>query len=142
MQKLNALKSEVVPETEVDDPVIRNPIKLVDVDYQTGRMIFELNYAPPPNWIMEFHRPRSSWGSFPWLGPENFSFTANRASVGVSPHMPHQQILDYTKSYVEMANRQYKERVTAEHAKRLSQEREANGKRSQKRNDASKSALT
>lgn len=124
LQKLNALKSQVIPETEIDDPVIRNPIKLVDVDYQPGRLIFELNYAPPPNWIMEFRRPRSSWNSIPGSGPESFGFTGNHASVGVSPHTPHQQIVNYTKSYVEMANRQYVERVTADHAKRLSQERE------------------
>jgi len=36
-----------------------------------------------------------------------------------------QRLVDYTKSYIELANRRYSEIVTAEHRKRLADEREA-----------------
>jgi len=49
VQRLSAMKSEVVPETEVDDPVIRNPIHLIGVDYENGTLVFELSAPPPPN---------------------------------------------------------------------------------------------
>jgi serine/threonine protein kinase len=49
VQRLNSLKSAVIPDAEVDDPVIRNPIQMVNLDYQEGTMIFTLSSAPPPN---------------------------------------------------------------------------------------------
>jgi hypothetical protein len=74
LQRLSTLKSEVVPETEVDDPVIRNPIQLAGVDYQEGTMIFTLSAAPPPNWIMAFQNPRGSYSSLQGAGPQYFTF--------------------------------------------------------------------
>jgi serine/threonine protein kinase len=124
LQRLNSIRTEVVPESEVDDPFIRNPIRLLSVDYQNERLIFGLSAAPPSNWISEFQNPRSQSSSFLGAGPQNFGFSGSLASVHVSPGMPHQQLVDYTKSYIEMANRQYAERVNSEHRKRLNQERE------------------
>jgi hypothetical protein len=74
---------------------------------------------------MAFQNPRASqWASFQGSGPQNFSFSGNRTSVQVLPSVPHQQLVDYTKSYIDLANRQYAERVTSEHRKRLNHERE------------------
>jgi len=124
LQRLNSMRTEVIPESDVDDPFIKNPVRLVSVDYQNERLIFGLSAAPPPNWVMEFQNPRSQWSSFHGAGPQSFNFSGSRTSVQVLPGMPHQQLVDYTKSYIEMANRQYAERVTSEHRKRLNQERE------------------
>jgi serine/threonine protein kinase len=125
VQRLNSLKSEVIPETEVDDPVIRCPIALVDTDYREGALVFKLSAAPPPNWIMAFTNPRaSSWSSFPGAGPEYFSFSGDEARVGLGPGMSAARLVVYTRSYIELANRQYAEIVTSNHRKRLAAERE------------------
>jgi len=125
-QRLNSLKSEVIPETEVDDPIARNPIALVDADYREGHLIFKLSAVPPPDWIMAFQNPRgSSWSSLQGAGPEYFSFRGNEARVSLRHETLAQRLVEYTKSYIELANHQYVEAVVASHRKRLQAEREA-----------------
>ncbi len=125
LQRLNSLKSEVIPETEVDDPVVRNPITLLGVDYREGDMVFTLSAVPPPNWIMAFKNPRaSSWSYLQGAGPEYFSFRGNEARVSLSQETLAQRLVEYTKSYIELANQQYQGIVTAEHRERLAAERE------------------
>lgn len=129
VQRLNSLKSEVIPDTEVDDPVIRNPIQMANVDYQEGSMIFTLSSAPPPNWIMAFQNPRGNWSSFQGAGPQNFSFRGKEARVGLRPGVPPQQLVNHARSYIESANRQYAELVVGENRRRLTAEREQLRKR-------------
>jgi serine/threonine protein kinase len=124
VQRLNSLRSEVIPESEVDDPIIRNPIGIVSTDYRAGFLVFRLTTAPPSTWIMAFRRPMSSWSSYPGSGPESFDFRGNEASVRLSDGISAQRLVEHAKSYVELANRQYAERVVAEHRKILSQEQE------------------
>jgi serine/threonine protein kinase len=125
VQRLNSLKSEVIPETEVDDPVVTNPIALVDADYRAGSLIFKLSAAPPPNWIMAFQNPRGSFSYLQGAGPEYFSFRGNEARVSLSQESLAQRLVDHTKSYIDLANRRYAEAVIADHRQRLQAEREA-----------------
>jgi serine/threonine protein kinase len=130
LQRLNSLKTEVIPETEVDDPVVSNPISLVGVNYQEGELVFELSTVPPPNWIMAFQNPRASgWSSLQGSGPEYFSFRGNEARVGLRQEMLAQRLVDYTKTYIDLANQQYATMVTENHRKRLAREREELRKR-------------
>lgn len=124
LQRLNALKSEVVPETEVDDPVIRNPIQLAGVDYQERTMIFRLSSAPPPNWIMAFQNPKGSWQAVMGAGPEYYTFRGNEARVALRSGVAPQLMMDHTKSYIDLANRQYAELVVGQHRKRMAAEHE------------------
>lgn len=124
VQKLDAMKSEVIPETEVDDPFIREPIKIVDFDFKDGNLVMELSTAPPPNWVMAFQRPASQWSSFMGSGPEAFSFRGSKASIPLRAGIPVKQLAEYARSYVELANRQYADRVRGEHQKRLAREKE------------------
>ncbi|MHB8541708.1 MAG: serine/threonine-protein kinase [Candidatus Acidiferrales bacterium] len=128
VQRLNSLKSEVIPDTEVDDPIIRNPIKIAAADYRQGRLVIKLTRVPPPNWITAFTRPMASWSSYPGSGPQSFNFTGDEASVALHQGMSAKQLLEHTKSYVELANRQYGDKVRAEHQKSLAHEREQHRK--------------
>lgn len=130
LQRLNSLKTEIIPETEVDDPIVRNPIGLVGVNYQEGQLIFELSTTPPPNWVVAFQNPRaSSWSSLQGSGPEYFSFRGSEARVGLRQEMLAQRLVDYTKTYIDLANQQYTNMVTENHRKRLAREREELRKR-------------
>lgn len=129
VQRLSSLKSEVIPDTDVDDPIIRNPIQIREVDYRDGYVTFKLSVAPPQNWITAFQRPMSSWQAYPGSGPESFAFRGDEAKVHLSPGMVAGQLLAYTKQYVEFANRQYAEKVVADNKKRVAVERELLRKR-------------
>ncbi len=124
VQRLNSLKSAVIPDTEVDDPIIRNPISLVDADYQDGHMVFKLSTTPPHRWVTAFQNPRGSWGFYEGAGPQHFTFIRNEARVPLRLGMQPQQLVDYAKSYIDLANRQYTDTVLSEHRKRLAAERE------------------
>lgn len=124
LQRLNSLKSEVIPETEVDDPFIRKRIQIKAVDYEDGRLVFLLSAAPPGNWITAFHNPRSGWESYHGAGPEHFDFIHNVARVRIGSGMDPQQLASYAKNYVELANRQYRETRIAQHRESLAAQRE------------------
>jgi serine/threonine protein kinase len=123
LQRLNALKSEVFPESDVDDPIIRDPIDIDSTDYRDGFLIINLDRTPPPNWIMAFHRPNSSWSYYPGSGPENFNFRGNQASVPIREGMSAKQLLLYTRSYIDLANKQYADDVVAANRRRQQEER-------------------
>lgn len=123
LQKLNALKSEVIPESEVDDPLLKYPINLVTVDYQSGDLIFNLSATPPPNWIREFHSPSGQINFYQSAHPALFSFNGPRVRVGVGPGMDPQTLVNYTKDYINKANAQYAAGVQAANRARIEEER-------------------
>jgi hypothetical protein len=129
VQRINALKSEVVPETEVDDPFVRNPIRIVSLDFRNGHLFFKLSSIPPPNWIQAFHRPNSQWRSYLGAGPEYFVVNHDEAQVRLGDGMDPEQLTIYAKEYVDLANRQYAETVIAQHRKNLAALKEQQRKR-------------
>jgi serine/threonine protein kinase len=124
VQRLSSLKSEVIPDTEVDDPVIRNPIQLVAPDYQDGFLVLKLSCPPPPRWIMVFKNLRGSFSYFQGAGPVSFTFNGDIARVRLGSGVPPAQLLQHARSYIELANRQYAELLVGEHRKGLAAERE------------------
>jgi serine/threonine protein kinase len=124
VQRLSSLKSEVVPETEVDDPIIRNPIQLTGTDFREGHLVFKLSSVPPSSWIAAFQRPKRQWPSYMGAGPEYFTFRGNEAQVALRNGMSARQLQEYGESYIALANEQYADTVVAEHRKKLTQERE------------------
>ena len=124
VQRLNSLKSEVIPDTEVDDPFIRHPIKMVATDYRSGYLVFTLSATPPPLWIEAFHNPRaSSWGGYQGAGPEYFQIRGTEASVPLGPGMDPNQLTKYTESYIENANLRYRDVLLEENRKRIEKEK-------------------
>jgi eukaryotic-like serine/threonine-protein kinase len=124
VQRLDSLRSEVIPDTEVDDPIVRNPIGLVETDYLDGHLVFKLTTAPPLNWIRAFQNPTSGFSYYPGSGPESFNFRGDEAGVPLGEGMSATRLQEYMKSYVDLANRQYADIVVAEHQHQLALERE------------------
>jgi len=124
LQRLNSLKSEIIPETEVDDPLTRNPVGLADTDYRGGHLIFRLTTSPPPKWIEAFRQPREQFEYYGGAEPISFNFNGNEATVPMSPGMSPSRLQAYMKHYIELANRQYAALVIAEHTRKLARERD------------------
>jgi|SRR5579872_376522 len=125
LQRLDDLKRTVILDSEVDDSIIRNPVVLQSVDYHDGTFFFTLSAVPPHLWIQSFQNPRAgSWGGFLGAGPEYFSFNGDKAIVTPRSAVQPQQLVNHVKSYVDMANRLYSERVIAQHKKRVEDQRE------------------
>ena len=111
-QKLSELKKTVMPETEPDDPLINEPVRIVGVDYREGRLRLKLNHNMTGAWLRSY----ANFGGYTYLsgllGPKSFSFERNMVSIGVDESLA-QKAVDYLKSYLEMANKKYKSDVLA-----------------------------
>ncbi|MFC5863601.1 protein kinase [Acidicapsa dinghuensis] len=123
LQRLNVLKNEILLETEVDDPLLRDPVGLQSVDFRADTLYLTLNQAPPADWVAAFHgsgRPFHLNG----YGPERFVFMGRLAHLRVARGVDPQQLLDQAKAYVTAANQAYAEGARARHRAHLEQERE------------------
>ena len=79
VQRLDSLKSRIVAEAEVDDPIVRRPIEVVATDYRGGHLAIKLSAVPNSRWIMAFQNPRGSWSSY--QGSEPLSTPAENSPL-------------------------------------------------------------
>ena len=104
-QKISKLKNTVIPTTEVDDPLIIDPVKIVGFDWDDGKLMLRLNHQVSREWIETFR----NIGGISYLigsGPEDWSFQKDIASVD-APSNDAQEILSRFKSYLGLANQDY-----------------------------------
>jgi serine/threonine protein kinase len=125
VQQLNATKSEVIPETDVDDPFVKNPIKITGADYQNGWIVYKLSAAPPPMWIESFRNPQFGYSGYWGKGPASFNLTGDTAQVPLDGGETLEETTKFAKQYVELANSRYALTVTAEHRKNIEARKEA-----------------
>jgi serine/threonine protein kinase len=119
-QRLNKLKSEVISQTDIDDPLVLDPLRIVGVDYDTGDLVFTFNKEPTVEWEYSFR----NISGYPILlgsdlSPQSVRFHGKAALVALMSQGQAQPITDIFKTYVELANRNY-----AEGVKKQGQEKE------------------
>ncbi len=111
-QRISALDQTVIPTTDIDDPLIADPPRLVNFDYKHGTLTLVLSRKINANWIEAFRDMRSHtsvWGK----GPERFSISGAQASISAQ-ETEIQRIIDYFKEWLPQVNRIYEERVHSE----------------------------
>lgn len=109
MQKLNRLRDTVIPVGELDDPLVSDPMKIIDVDWVNGNLSIKLNHQINPNWIWALGNMggyTSVWGK----DPSSFQFNGNVARISAASHEA-QQVVDYFKQWLPMANRAYVDKL-------------------------------
>jgi hypothetical protein len=121
-QQLDAASGSVVPETEIIDPTIKNPLQIKKVDWVNDQLIITLSHQVPTLWRDVFmsghHVPinmNSLPGSVKWQAADTFRVYAdanNAASVRTQ-----------YEAHIASVNIQYAQRVEAAHAKKLADER-------------------
>lgn len=122
IQRLNALKTTVIRETEIDDPFLANPIAIQAIDFKAETLYLTLNALPPAKWIAAFHGSGSRSG-FASHGPDRFVFLGRLAHLRVARGTDPLQLVEFAKGYVEAANRHYAEMAIAAHREYLDNER-------------------
>jgi serine/threonine protein kinase len=107
-QRLSKLTNTVIAQSEIDDPLVIDPVRLVEVDYRKGHVVFVLNHRVNSEWQDAFKiiGNLSYWQGF---DPRLFRFTENEATIAVSE--PHQGHIDMFKTFVDNANKQYVEQL-------------------------------
>lgn len=116
-QRLEALKKQVVPESEVNDPIISDPIHAVEkVDYERGVLTLRLNRPVTPKWE-ECFRTRANAFTVN-VSSAVMSFKGDRVFIHVNEHfLP--QAVTFFKQYCVAANEEYAARVKREHQQEI-----------------------
>jgi serine/threonine protein kinase len=113
-QRLDELKRRVIPASALSDPLIDDPIRIVDKDWESGELILILNRAPHQGWIMTFRNVRSGLGGIGRAEPGTVSFSGNEARVPAPEHTA-PIAFNYARSWIEQANAQYLENLRRLH---------------------------
>jgi len=126
-QRLSELRETVVPVTEIDDPLIADPPRLVRFDWDEGTLTLFLSRPVNSEWI----RALKNMGGYRSLSskrPEDFSVSGDKVVVA-APENEAQRIVNTLKEWLPTANQVYKNKVLQEKkqeevAKRQQLERE------------------
>jgi serine/threonine protein kinase len=111
-QKLSELKDTVVPVTELDDPLIADPPRLVNVDWDRGVLTLFLQRPVNEKWIWALQN-MGSYTSILGKGPSAFKIHGDKALIAADEHEA-QKVVEYFKDWLPRANRVYEERVRSE----------------------------
>lgn len=114
LQRISELKQTVVPVTDLDDPLIADPARIVSFDWDRGTLTLFLQQPVNAKWIQALYS-MGSYSSVMGKGPENFSFSGNNAVIAAREDQV-QPIINYFKQWLPMANRKYEEILKREKA--------------------------
>ncbi len=120
-QKLSQLKRQVIPTTELDDPLIADPPGVVGIEYLGGNLFIKLSRSVNQKWIDSFH----GLHSFRARGgpPEAFQFGLLGATIIAAPHEVQDTVNDF-KSWLPDVQRIYKAKIERELAEADRQKRD------------------
>ena len=122
MQKLSKLKGTVILTTEVDDPLINDPMKIVKVDWKNNTLSIELNHLLNHNWIRALLN-MGSYSSVMGKEPNRFQFVDKVARISARSNEV-QQIVDQFKQWLPTANKVYEDKLKRDQEAKEREERE------------------
>ncbi|MBM2824373.1 MAG: serine/threonine protein kinase, partial [Dehalococcoidales bacterium] len=111
-QKVSKLKDTVVPITELDDPLIADPPRLVNVDWERGKLTLFFQRPVNEKWVWALRNMgnyTSVWGK----EPEAFGISGTTAVIAAAENQV-QKVIDYFNNWLPAANRVYAERIRRE----------------------------
>jgi len=111
-QRISELKQTVVPVTDIDDPLLADPPRLVNADWDRGQLTLFFQRPVNPKWVQALHN-MGGHSALLGKGPEVFSFAGEKASIAARENEV-QQIIDYFKQWLPMANRKYEDMLRRE----------------------------
>jgi serine/threonine protein kinase len=101
-QRLSKLTKTVIKADDIDEPLASEPPKLVDYDWENGRLTLILDRPVNHLWIDALLNHMGGYTSVLGAAPQNFSFQGNIASVSAQPEEV-QRIINYFKQWLPVA---------------------------------------
>lgn len=109
LQQIDKLNNIVTPSSEISDPIINDPMKITNVDWDKGTLTIELNHKPNRDWLWAF----GNMGNYTFLygkDPVNFSFHGNKAVIDSLPDEA-QEIVNHFKQWLEKISKIYEQKL-------------------------------
>lgn len=111
-QKASELKATVVPITELDDPLIADPPRLVNFDWDQGTLTLFFQQPVTEEWVWALQN-MGSHTSVLGKGPDAFKIDGDKAVIGATENEV-QRIINYFTDWLPKANRVYEQRMRRE----------------------------
>jgi len=121
-QKLSRLKNEVIPTSEIDDPIILDPIRLLSFDWEYGKLILKLSQPVNEKWVYCIKTMGGRYQLY-GKGPDRFQFMNDTAVIAADEN-DIDKIINYFKGWLIDANNGYKRIIIEEKEKKEEAERE------------------
>ena len=106
-QKINELEGTVVPASEVVDPLIGDPVRVIGHDYGDGTLILKLSQAVHNDWVNAF----KNIGKFEHIpgecSPSLFGFQRDSASIRIRDIKNAQTYVEFFKGYLRETTKDY-----------------------------------
>jgi serine/threonine protein kinase len=123
LQHLDQMKKEVVPESDITDPLIADPVRLVEKeDYRNGTLTLRLNQAVNDKWVECFQKRSTRFSAN--VSSALVSFHRDRVNIIVTEHFV-QEGVRFVKEYLQLANEEYAAQVKQESLKEIERRRAA-----------------
>jgi hypothetical protein len=90
--------------------------------------IYKLSATPPPDWIESFRNPQFAYNSYFFKGPQNFNIAGNKVEIQIDGGETVEQMTEYAKQFVDLANKRYALNRAAEHERSIESRRVAQQK--------------
>jgi hypothetical protein len=109
LQKVSQISGTVIPDEEVDDPLIADPLQLIDWKWNQGLLTLVLSQPVNPTWLWALHNMLGFSSAF-GKGPEMFKIHGDQAAIQANPDEV-QRLIDHFKSWIPLANQRYEHKV-------------------------------
>ena len=120
-QRLSELKQTVVPTTDLDDPLVLYPPKLVDWDWAPDQLTLILSSPVTDRWVYAL-QTMGGYSSILGKGPDRFIFRGNRAIIPAREYEV-QHLIDHFKNWLPAANQRYTNLLREEKVEKAEGER-------------------
>lgn len=111
--KISKLEDIVIPSHEVDDPIVSDPMRIVDVVWDNGTLTIQLNHQPTYQWQWAL-RNMGSYSSVMGKGPEDFQFRGNTAIISASDGKEAQRVIDCFNQWLPKVAQAYENKLKQE----------------------------
>jgi serine/threonine protein kinase len=112
LQKISELRDTVVPTSDIDDPIVLDPIRLVGFDWDRNLLKLILNQPVTEKWLNALYN-MGSHTSIVGKEPQVFKFRSNEATIPAEERDV-QRIIDFFKDWLPKANKVYERNLKLE----------------------------
>ena len=109
LQKVSQISGTVIPDEEVDDPLIATPLQLIDWDWDQGLLTLTLSQPVNVTWVWALNN-MGSFSSVPGKGPEMFTIHGDQAAIQANSDEV-QRLIDHFKSWISLTKQRYEHKV-------------------------------
>lgn len=108
--KISELDNTVIPAHEVDDPIVADPIRIVDVNWDKGTLNIHLNHNPNLQWQIAFQNMRN-YSHITGKGPDAFKFKGSNAIISARTANQSQGIINHFKQWLPRVAQEYENKL-------------------------------